>query len=102
MKYTRVVFLVVVMFSFKSMHAQYPTIPPEVQKSADSLLDAARKHSDEAWAIAYPIIASEAQQGKPYIPFAAKPDDLPQADIPAFPGAEGGGKFSFGGRGGRV
>ncbi|MCC5804716.1 MAG: hypothetical protein JJU00_00180 [Opitutales bacterium] len=30
------------------------------------------------------------------------PGDLPQADIPAFPGAEGGGKYSFGGRGGRV
>ena len=30
------------------------------------------------------------------------PGDLPQSDIPAFPGAEGGGKFSFGGRGGEV
>ena len=30
------------------------------------------------------------------------PGDLPQADIPAFPGAEGAGKFSFGGRGGEV
>ena len=28
--------------------------------------------------------------------------DLPQSEIPAFPGAEGGGKFSFGGRGGKV
>ena len=28
-------------------------------------------------------------KGKPYIPWAAKPDDLPQAKIPAFPGAEG-------------
>jgi hypothetical protein len=27
---------------------------------------------------------------------------LPQADIAAFPGAEGGGKYSFGGRGGKV
>ena len=30
------------------------------------------------------------------------PGDLPQSDIPAFPGAEGAGKFSFGGRGGEV
>jgi hypothetical protein len=27
---------------------------------------------------------------------------LPQVKVPAFPGAEGGGKFSFGGRGGKV
>ena len=33
---------------------------------------------------------------------ASQPGDLPQASIPAFPGAEGGGAFSFGGRGGKV
>ena len=43
-----------------------------------------------------------AKKGKPFIPWAAKPEDLPQAEIPAFPGAEGGGRFSFGGRGGKV
>ncbi|HEX7653810.1 MAG TPA: polysaccharide lyase [Verrucomicrobiae bacterium] len=47
-------------------------------------------------------LAEWAQKGKPYIPWAALPGDLPQAKVPAFPGAEGGGKFSFGGRGGRV
>jgi hypothetical protein len=31
-----------------------------------------------------------------------RPEDLAQASIPAFPGAEGAGRFSFGGRGGRV
>lgn len=82
--------------------AQYPDIPADVQRQSDSLLDAARKHSDSAWAIAWPIIQDDARKGKPFIPFAAKPDDLPQADIAAFPGAEGGGKFSFGGRGGKV
>lgn len=85
-----------------SVKAQYPTIPPDVQRSADSLMDAARKHSDEAWNKALPIIEAEAKNGKPYIPWAGKPDDLPQADVPAFPGAEGGGKYSFGGRGGKV
>jgi len=49
-----------------------------------------------------PQLAEWEKQGKPYIPWAAKPDDLPQAKVPAFPGAEGGGKFSFGGRGGKV
>lgn len=49
-----------------------------------------------------PQIAAWAKKGKPFIPWASKPEDLPQAKVPAFPGAEGGGKFSFGGRGGKV
>jgi hypothetical protein len=93
---------IVLMGIVSVVHAQYPDIPADVQHASDSLLNAARIHSDEAWAIALPIIKEQAQQGKPYIPWAAKPDDLPQADIPAFPGAEGGGKYSFGGRGGKV
>ena len=60
------------------------------------------EHSNAAWAKALPVIEKEAKNGRPYIPWAARPIDLPQADIPAFPGAEGGGAFSFGGRGGRV
>jgi len=87
---------------FFSANAQYPSIPPDVQRWSDSLMKAATKNSDSAWAIAYPIVKEEAKKGRPYIPWAARPYDLPQADIPAFPGAEGGGKFSFGGRGGKV
>lgn len=49
-----------------------------------------------------PQIAEWAKKGKPFISWAAKPGDLPQAKVPAFPGAEGGGEFSFGGRGGKV
>ncbi|MGZ3879985.1 MAG: pectate lyase family protein, partial [Flavisolibacter sp.] len=86
----------------KTLFAQYPTIPAAVQRWSDSLLDAAKRHSDSAWAVAYPIIDAEARKGKPYIPWAARPTDLPQADIAAFPGAEGGGRYSFGGRGGKV
>lgn len=89
-------------FFLMNAHAQYPDIPADVKKSADSLMKAAEEHSEAAWAIAYPVIKEEAKQGRPFIPWASKPDDLPQATIPAFPGAEGGGKFSFGGRGGRV
>ena len=85
-----------------TVRAQYPKIPAPVQQWSDSLLEAARKHSDSAWAVAYPIIDAEARNGKPYIPWASRPTDLPQADIAAFPGAEGGGKYSFGGRGGKV
>ncbi|MCF2494715.1 pectate lyase family protein [Dyadobacter chenhuakuii] len=82
--------------------AQYPKIPPAAQKTSDSLLKAAMWKSEIAWQKAWPVIEQEARNGKPYIPWAARPVDLPQSDIPAFPGAEGGGAYSFGGRGGKV
>lgn len=94
--------LTVFLFVFINANAQYPQISSDVQKRSDSLMKAAVRHSDSAWAIAYPIIKKEAREGKPFIPWASRFDELPKADIPAFPGAEGGGKFSFGGRGGRV
>jgi hypothetical protein len=71
--------------------AQYPDIPADVKKSSDSLMHAAQLHSDSAWAIAYPIIQKEAKEGKPFIPWASRVDELPQSEVPAFPGAEGGG-----------
>jgi len=82
--------------------AQYPDIPADVKKASDAMMDAARKQSDIAWEVAKPVIEKEAKEGKPFIPWAARPDDLPQAAIKAFPGAEGGGAYSFGGRGGKV
>jgi hypothetical protein len=82
--------------------AQYPTITPEVEAESNERLRKAQVASDEAWKKALPVIEKEAKEGRPYIPWAAKPDDLPQAAIPAFPGAEGGGQFSWGGRGGKV
>jgi len=86
----------------QTVSAQYPTISSEVKAAADSLLKREQRSSDSAWAKAFPIIEEEARHGKPYIPWAARPTDLPQADLPAFPGAEGGGEFTFGGRGGKV
>ncbi len=83
-------------------YAQYPKIPAAAQKTSDSLLAEASKKSDIAWQKAWPVIEQEAKNGKPYIPWAARPVDLPQSEIPAFPGAQGGGAFSFGGRGGKV
>lgn len=94
--------LPVVLFVAVTAFAQYPDIPADVQRASDSLMNAARKRSDSAWAVALPIIDKEAREGKPFIPWASRVDELPQATIPAFPGAEGGGKFSFGGRGGKV
>jgi hypothetical protein len=82
--------------------AQYPTIAPEVQAEAKTRKAAADQRSDEAFARALPVIKEWEAKGKPYLPGAAQPKDLPQARIPAFPGAWGGGRYSFGGRGGRV
>lgn len=83
-------------------YAQYPKIPQDVKRKSDSMMKAAAWQSEIAWQKALPIIEEEAKNGKPYVPWASKAIDLPQADILAFPGAEGGGAYSFGGRGGKV
>lgn len=90
--------------AFDSGHlfAQYPKIPKKLEDQADSILHEYQKLSDIAWDKALPSVTRDSKNGKPYIPWAAKPSDLPQAKIPAFPGAEGGGAYSFGGRGGKV
>jgi len=82
--------------------AQYPTLSPQLKAEADARRAASDQRSDEAFARALPLIRDWEARGKPYIPWAARPQDLPQASIPAFPGAWGGGMYSFGGRGGKV
>lgn len=94
--------VIAILFASSYSFAQYPSIPPNVQKATKELMDDATRQSDIAWQKALPIIEQQAKEGKPYIPWAGRPYDLPQADIPAFPGAEGGGAYSFGGRGGKV
>jgi len=102
MKRFSFLFYLLFFLSSLSLKAQYPEIPPEVQKETDQINAAIEKHSEQAWKEAWPIVKAEIKKGKPYIPWASTPGDLPQADIPAFPGAEGGGAYSFGGRGGKV
>jgi hypothetical protein len=92
----------VAMLSVTRALAQYPDVSGDDRAEADRRLDAVYAHSDEAWQKALPVVKEWEAKGKPYIPWAAKPDDLPQASIPAFPGAQGGGMYSFGGRGGKV
>ena len=82
--------------------AQYPQMTDEAKHLIDSLETQWKAHSDSAWEVAFPIVVQEAKQGRPYVPWAARPYDLRQASIPAFPGAEGGGMYTFGGRGGKV
>ena len=82
--------------------AQYPDLTDEAKKLIAEQKAQWKAHADSAWEIAFPIVIQEAKEGRPYVPWAARPYDLRQAKIPAFPGAEGGGMFTFGGRGGKV
>ncbi|MEA5460390.1 hypothetical protein VB796_15150 [Arcicella sp. LKC2W] len=104
MKKRNLIFLILISLlgGKNTSFAQYPAIPDSVQKASDALLKETWRLSDIAWQKAWKTIQYDATHGKPYIPWAARPIDLPQAEIPAFPGAEGGGAYSFGGRGGKV
>lgn len=83
----------------QEVKAQYPVIPDSLQKMADARDKAEEQRLAKVWEAAKAVMDKE---GKPYIPWAAEPKDLPQADILAFPGAEGGGAYTPGGRGGRI
>ncbi|PTT15191.1 polysaccharide lyase [Flavobacterium sp. HMWF030] len=87
---------------FSSAYAQYPQIPKPLQDKTDAVLADEEKRLSEIWNANYHIIQEETKQGKPYLPWASYPKDFVQADIPAFPGAEGGGAFTQGGRGGKI
>lgn len=80
----------------------YPQVPTDIMEASRKERAEAARLSDEAWKRALPEVEAWTKKGKPYVPNAAKPEDLPQARIPAFPGAWGGGMYSFGGRGGKV
>jgi hypothetical protein len=85
-----------------TVKAQYPTIPDDVKVQSEALMKETLRRSDSAWQAALPIVDNDARYGKPFIPWAARPTDLPQSSLLAFPGAEGGGAHSFGGHGGKV
>lgn len=94
--------LSVFLFSCSAIHAQYPTIPKEVQDKADAVLAHEEVRLNKIWTDNQNVLKEEALQGRPYLPWASYPKDFVHATIPAFPGAEGGGQFTAGGRGGKV
>ena len=57
--------------------AQYPQISGEAKENYTKMMTEERKRSDEAWAKALPIVQKEAREGRPYIPWAGRPYDLP-------------------------
>ena len=85
-----------------SLFAQYPVIPADEEVVAKAYIDAFIHRSDSAFEKALPIVLEQAKHGRPWVPGATQPSDLVKAEIPAFPGAEGGGAFTPGGRGGQV
>ena len=92
---------VALLFSL-TVGAQYPQLTGEAKQLIAAKKAQWQAHSDSAWEVAFPIVIAEAKAGRPYVPWASMPYDLRQAKIPAFPGAEGGGMYTFGGRGGKV
>ena len=94
--------LAIALFVAMGAQAQYPQLTPEASAEKRAKDAKMKQLSDEAWEKALPIVKKEAAEGRPYVPWAHRPYDLPQALIPAFPGAEGGGMYTFGGRGGKV
>ncbi|WP_435138327.1 polysaccharide lyase [Formosa sp. A9] len=94
--------IVLSVFNIATVLAQYPEIPKALQDKTDEAMAQEEARLDQIWKANYHIIEDETKQGKPYIPWASTPADLVQADIPAFPGAEGGGAFTQGGRGGKI
>src|SRR5712671_2835822 len=83
-------------------------MPADKRPTPEQVASAEQEHKDwddyqtQLWQKLEPQLQEWATKGKPYLPRSIFPTDLPPANVPAFPGAEGGGKFSFGGRGGKV
>ncbi|MFV5690116.1 polysaccharide lyase [Flavobacterium sp. ZT3R25] len=88
--------------SLSSVFAQYPVISNELQAKTDTILAKEEKRLSEIWATNSNILKEEAKHGKPYLPWVSYPKDFVPAEIPSFPGAEGGGAFTQGGRGGKI
>lgn len=80
----------------------YPKIPSDIQRAARERDERWDALDDAAWRKAEPEVARWATKGRPYVQLALIPEDLLQAPIPAFPGAEGGGMYTYGGRGGKI
>lgn len=94
--------LMLLCFTTLVAFAQYPTIPDSVKQRGAEQEAKWDALDEEAWQKAMPKVMDGMMHGKVFVPWCNAPDMLPQAGVAAFPGAEGGGKYSFGGRGGRI
>lgn len=101
-RFSIVVWVIFFLSPLSLIRAQYPQYSAELKAKADRTVRLEEAFVDSVMAANVTTLKKLKTMGKPYIEWAARPTDLPQATIPAFPGAEGGGKYSFGGRGGIV
>jgi hypothetical protein len=86
----------------QSARAQYPQVPAELKAAGEARQAEAAKQSKANWEKAQVQMKADEANGRFFYPWVGQPGELPQATIPAFPGAEGGGMYSHGGRGGKV
>ena len=56
--------------------AQYPIIPDSVKVRGERQQAEIDRRSNEAWAKALPAVLAQAEEGRPYKPWASKPEDL--------------------------
>lgn len=82
--------------------AGYPIIPPDVEALIAKRGEIWHRMSYDAFLKAMPEVEAGAAKCRPWVKVARAPGDLVKADVPAFPGAFGGGMWTPGGRGGRV
>ena len=98
----RSVSVIIVLISTTAF-SQYPEIPSELQATTDARMAKEELRLKTLWdSSVYPVVQKQSEDGRPYIPWGSYPGDFVKADIPAFPGAEGGGAYTPGGRGGKV
>ena len=63
--------------------AQYPVIPDSAKERGAKQEAEFEQKSNAAWEKALPTVLEEAQKGRPYKPWASKPEDLIKSNIPA-------------------
>ncbi len=97
-----IIFIVLLFLPLCVVKAQYPDVPGNLKAAADKMIHQEDSIVDAVLVKYKPEMREWTVKGKPNIPWAERPTDFPQAKIPSFPGAEGGGMYSFGGRGGKV